>query len=218
MKKLLIILYFLFLTACTPIQSMLDSTVIVTGYSNGVFVSQGSGVVTEHGILTAGHVVRNTDTIKVEYRDGSKEEVTLEKIHMEHRGNTITYDIALLNNNSSKHLQQKIQCNPVNIQDEVFVVGHPHNMSWVMTRGRITSIHPRTNQKENTWIHTDAVFTRGSSGGPVFSKSGQIIGIISHMDMMQTQRSFVPSGFGFAVSGKEICKFLGIKEERKPHL
>ena len=208
MAKLLPFLLLLFLTACTPIDSMKESSVIVTVSSNGVVVSQGSGVITSKGILTAAHVVHGWEDVSVEYYDGTKEEVTIEKSILERKGNTVTYDIGLLSHDQNKHLKRLIDCKPVKIQDKVFVVGHPHNMSWVMTQGRVTSTRARTDQRDDAWIHTDAVFTRGSSGGPVFNTRGRIIGIVSHMDMVQTHRVFTPSGFGFAVSGPEICKFL----------
>lgn len=213
MKKILSIICFLLLTSCYPSpQNHLQSTVVVIGYQDNQVVSQGSGVITKYGILTAAHVIKQTDSVQVRYYDKTKRSVTVKDKKFQEVGTTVKQDIALLSQPKENVKTATIQCSPVSIQEQVYAVGHPHRMSWVITKGNITSTHPRKMQQQNAWIQTDAVFSRGSSGGPVFNRFGKVVGIISHLDTVMVQRKPTFTGFGFAVSGQKICSFVGKKQ------
>lgn len=214
MKKLLITLFLsLCIISCTPShEKQLESTVVVYAYENDQLASRGSGVITEYGIITAAHVIKGFDSYEVRYNDGTTKETKVEKFRFEAQADIVTYDIALLTNPKEETQTAPIQCTPVTIQETVYAVGHPQQMNWVITKGNITSTHPRKNQRENAWIHTDAVFSRGSSGGPVFNRFNEVVGILSHLGTTMVQRRPIFTGFGYAVSGPEICDFVNKKQ------
>lgn len=60
------------------------------------------------------------------------------------------------------------------IGEECFAVGNPEGLTQTLSLGRITSY-----RYNNQLIQTSAEITHGSSGGPLFDKNGQAIGITS---------------------------------------
>lgn len=60
--------------------------------------------------------------------------------------------------------------------DDANVIGHPHNMFYSFTQGRVSRWY-RRNGGEKMSVTAD--FSQGSSGGPVLDGNGNVIGIVS---------------------------------------
>ena len=75
--------------------------------------------------------------------------------------------------------------NEVNIGDKVYAIGHPKGNTWSFTDGMISQIrkkhdwkYPDSEYKHSaTLIQIQTPISPGNSGGPLFSKSGNLIGI-----------------------------------------
>jgi len=61
-----------------------------------------------------------------------------------------------------------------NVGEDCFAIGNPKGLTNTISRGIVSSY-----RDDNTLIQTDATFTHGSSGGPLFNSQGKVIGITS---------------------------------------
>lgn len=156
----------------------------------------GSGVlISSDRVLTASHVVEVADQIKVLFVDGR---VRYARIVASEQ----FADVSLL------ALSEPIEgiepaplgdSNDVEVGDQVFVVGAPYGVSHTFTAGFVSGLHRDEvmggfNMGEV--IQTDAAINAGNSGGPMFNRDGQVIGIVSHI----LSRSGGFEGLGFAIS------------------
>lgn len=82
----------------------------------------------------------------------------------------------------------------VKIGEEVFAIGNPDGLEKTISRGIISNKHMKNGK---IILQTDAAISHGSSGGGLFDKAGNLIGITTFLD---------PSGenIGFAVSTELI--------------
>ncbi len=156
----------------------------------------GSGVlISSDRVLTASHVVEVADQIKVLFVDGRER---FARIVASER----FADVSLL------ALSEPIEgiepaplgdSNDVEVGDQVFVIGAPYGVSHTFTAGFVSGLHRDEvmggfNMGEV--IQTDAAINAGNSGGPMFNRDGQVIGIVSHI----LSRSGGFEGLGFAIS------------------
>ena len=101
-------------------------------------------------------------------------------------------------------------CEPVDLGTDVFVAGSPSDGAGgqiirAITRGEVITTEPRRDVTDaDAWLQHDAVAFKGNSGGPVFNRAGDLIGITSHGNVT---RIGIP-GHNFAVSGPVICQVL----------
>jgi S1-C subfamily serine protease len=86
--------------------------------------------------------------------------------------------------------------------DDVAVIGHPHGLLWTLTKGIISAVRPRypMGSSVGTVIQTQAPVSEGSSGGPLLTHDGQLLGIVSWQ---------VPdaNGLGAAIGVDEVHRF-----------
>ena len=156
----------------------------------------GSGVlISPDRVLTASHVVEVADQIKVLFVDGRERFARIVASEQ-------FADVSLL------ALSEPIEgiepaplgdSNDVEIGDQVFVIGAPYGVSHTFTAGFVSGLHRDEvmggfNMGEV--IQTDAAINTGNSGGPMFNRDGQVIGIVSHI----LSRSGGFEGLGFAIS------------------
>ena len=208
------------------VDQLIDSTVAVIG-SNSSF---GSGVVLSpeevkrfdltnkfgrgHYIATVEHVVSEDQDYAVAFYDENGIEfeassIELAKVIGAVRGK----DLALIkiadkpeHVSGSKLVREK---NEISIGDDVQAIGHPNEMWWTYTRGYVSQF--RNNYE---WIYEDESFTlnanvfqtqtpitTGTSGGPLFTKRGEILGLNAFGDP-----EF--QSINFAISFDEIESFL----------
>ena len=96
--------------------------------------------------------------------------------------------------------------------EPVFAIGHPNELIWSFTDGRVSSIRPNwswkyrgSNHKANV-IQTTTAINPGNSGGPLFNKEKLLVGV----------NTFTKTGqsLNFAVSSDDLLKFL----DQKPNI
>lgn len=217
MRKFLLAVAFLLLVGTyfhhVPYERMLDNTVMVVIYDKeGNKVGHGSGAVLDDGyILTAGHITKpslaNEFKIKVFTRDGEDYKAEIVKSTFQRtqhiNSSAIESDLGLLKVDWDRN-GADIDCNAKKVGTSVFVSGNPANFRWAITQGNVISVENRWNFVAADWIKVDAVMVGGNSGGPIFDRWGNIIGIVSHGNV---QGFGVPVGLNAGVSGPAICYF-----------
>jgi S1-C subfamily serine protease len=78
---------------------------------------------------------------------------------------------------------------------EVIVFGHPEGLEFSVTRGIVSAL------RDNLFIQTDAAINHGNSGGPLISRTGQIIGINTFII-----RNGHAEGLGFAIRADYVLQ------------
>ena len=168
--------------------------------------SLGTGIViSDKGeILTAAHVVHTVDSIHVEFKDGQK---ALAQVVSSDPGS----DLALLKINKlpdNLSVATLGDSDNVKIGHEVFVIGAPLGLEHTLTVGYVSSRRHASELKnifKNVdFIQIDAAINPGNSGGPVFNKTGEVIGIVSHIK----SKSGGSDGLGFAVTSNSAIEFI----------
>lgn len=135
-------------------------------------VSMGSGVVVARDrVATNCHVTRGAATIVV-FKGIARYRVHAQSVNP-HRDVCIlhTLDLKLPPARSGRVGQSRVG-------DRVFVFGFPAAVGISMVRGEITGLH---RYRDTKIIETDAGFMRGTSGGAIFSTSGELIGLPTFM-------------------------------------
>lgn len=130
-----------------------------------VIIERGSGVfIRESTILTANHVVRSVDKVKIEI-DG---EETIGHVVKRY----VTLDMALIEV-EGKHKYVKLRLNP-KLGERVYVVCAPGGYyEDTIVFGRIAGITEK-------WLFVDAKIIMGSSGGGIFDRRGRLLGIVDN--------------------------------------
>lgn len=84
-------------------------------------------------------------------------------------------DVALvrIDGKNLPYLPVKKSANP---GETVFVLSHPRNNFYYMSKG---SVSRYSMDKNIPWLEITADYAVGSSGGPVFDSTGQVVGIVS---------------------------------------
>ncbi len=120
-------------------------------------------------ILTNQHVVRDSREVIVILND------------MEQRATVVrtdpARDVALLKLGQNANTQPlQVDVNKVRLGEEIYVVGTPldENLNFSITRGIISA---RRTLNDKSYYQTDAAVNPGNSGGPVFNRLGNVIGI-----------------------------------------
>jgi S1-C subfamily serine protease len=180
----------------TPIRK--GDTVTSSGIGAGVIISS------DGKILTAAHIVQTADAVLVEFSDG-------EKIRANVISSEPAADLALLKLESTpKDLLPATlgDSDKVKIGEEVIIISNPYGYKHTLTAGHISA---RYSGKElgdafarGEFLQTDATINRGSSGGPAFNASAEIIGIVSHLET----KSGGSEGLGFLVTSNSARKLM----------
>ena len=160
----------------------------------------GSGVViNDNGdILTALHVVTNTDIITLTFADGAESRAVIAAQQPEN-------DIAVLQaSQPPAQIFPAVLGNPnaMRVGAEAYVVGNPFGLYGSMSAGVISafdrSFHPPSSTLTlEGLIQIDAAVNPGNSGGPLLNRAGEVIGIIEGIANPTDGEFFV--GIGFAV-------------------
>jgi S1-C subfamily serine protease len=160
--------------------------------------SLGSGfVISKRGlIMTAAHVVQVADEVVVQFLDGTQADAKVVGVDK-------PADVALLKLDSlpAKLFVAKLgDSDRVKVGDQVFVVGAPHGLFHTLTVGYISGRRRPGNLSNKLlpleFLQTDAAINTGNSGGPMFNKNGEVIGIVS--SILSQSGGF--EGVGFAAS------------------
>ena len=159
----------------------------------------GSGVlIRDNIVLTASHVVANAKAIMVEFFDGERIPATTYRISR-------IADVAVIKLESAPSNPKPAvigNSDEVRIGEEIFVIGAPMGLTYSLSSGIISGRHseesPRGDEKILEFFQTDASINTGNSGGPMFNKKGEVIGIVSSI----LSRSGGFEGIGFAATSQ----------------
>jgi len=152
------------------------AVVVVIAYDKeGKPISQGSGfIVKENGaIVTNYHVINNATDIKVKAGDNFLEFMGL--LHTDKEN-----DVVILKVKGKSLPAVKIgDMTKMSVGDKVYVISSPQGLENTISDGILSGIREITSQRKVLQI--TAPISKGSSGGPVFNKDGQVIGIATFL-------------------------------------
>ena len=196
---------------------------------DGEFLSAGGGsgvVITDEGlIMTNHHVIDNSTEVRVIFEDGRLYEATI-------IGSDKLTDIGLIKISAANLVPISIgNSDKMLVGDLAVAIGHPLTLGAAptVTTGIVSALERRLDVGGDTMgsavtlfglIQTDAPITRGSSGGALINKNGELIGITTAIATADVGAE----GLGFAVpvnlalniaedlisDGKILHAFLGI--------
>jgi len=196
---------------------------------DGEFFSAGGGsgvVITDEGlIMTNHHVIDNSTEVRVIFEDGRLYEAEI-------IGSDKLTDIGLIKISASNLIPIAIgNSDKMQVGDLAVAIGHPLTLGAAptVTTGVVSALERRLDVGGDTMgsavtlfglIQTDAPITRGSSGGALINKNGELIGITTAIATADVGAE----GLGFAVpvnlalniaedlisDGKILHAFLGI--------
>lgn len=159
----------------------------------------GSGfVIDEEGhIVTNEHVVDSSDSVRVEFADGT--EVDAEVV-----GTDPSTDIAVLDVDRPASQLTPVSfasTDSLEVGDGVIVLGSPFGLEGSLTTGVISAVGreiqaPNGFTIENA-VQTDAALNHGNSGGPVLDAQGRVVGVAAQI----RSESGGSDGVGYAIPG-----------------
>jgi S1-C subfamily serine protease len=173
--------------------------------------SVGTGVViVDKGIiLTNLHVVLSAKRVQVVFADGLESEATVIGVRPEHdlavlQAHTIPDDLFAATMRSTADLA---------LGDQVVAVGFPFGIGPSVTAGVVSGLRREFRSPEGKRVLTnliqfDAAANPGSSGGPLVTAEGEVIGIVTAILNPTDQRFFV--GIGFAVPIENAAAAAGL--------
>ncbi|QMU56493.1 MAG: trypsin-like serine protease [Candidatus Mycalebacterium zealandia] len=179
------------------------SVVVVYVYDDeGKNTSQGSGVVIGKGeVVTNCHVIENGEKITVHTKTGQPKTATLFRADWEK-------DVCLLNVPGLKSKKAKIRpSNSLKIGESVYAIGSPEGMDYSLSAGLVSQLR-RDKKDSPPIIQTDASVSSGSSGGGLFDKKGNLVGIVSFV-LEEAQNI----GFATPVEWIEEVRVSGIETD-----
>ena len=171
----------------------------------------GSGVVImEDGtILTNLHVVAHAKYVRVTFADGTESAATIVGMRPEHdlailKASTLPDDLVPATMRSTADLAAG---------DEVVAVGFPFAIGPSVSAGVVSGLKrefrsPEGKRLLTNLIQFDAAANPGSSGGPLVTMDGEVVGIVTAILNPTEQRVFV--GVGFAVPIENAAGGVGL--------
>ena len=180
---------------------------------NGEYVEKGVGsgvVIVDKGtILTNLHVVFGAKRVQVVFADGLESEATVTGVRPEHdlavlQAEKIPDDLVAATMRSTADLA---------LGDQVVAVGFPFGIGPSATAGVVSGLRreflsPEGKRLLTNLIQFDAAVNPGSSGGPLVTTQGEVVGIVTAILNPTSQRFFV--GIGFAVPIENAAGAVGV--------
>jgi S1-C subfamily serine protease len=173
--------------------------------------SVGSGVVVvDQGIiLTNLHVVAGAEQVRIVFADGLESEATVVAVRPEHdlavlQAATIPDDLVAATMRSTADLAPG---------EPVIAVGFPFGVGPSVTAGVVSGLgrefrSPEGKRLLTNLIQFDAAANPGSSGGPLVTMDGEVVGIVTAVLNPTDQGFFV--GIGFAVPIENAAAAAGV--------
>ncbi len=173
-------------------QRDLPDTQFDTGIGTGVVINDMGN------ILTALHVVENSEEITVIFADGTE---SIAEIVNSDPAN----DIAVLEADQLPGLLVPAvigSLDGMRVGDEAYAIGNPLGLSASMSAGIISGFDRSIPFKDKDQvmeglIQFDTAVNPGNSGGPLINRAGQVIGIVTALANPSEQNTFI--GIGFAI-------------------
>lgn len=164
----------------------------------------GSGILIDNlGVLTAAHVVGDSKSMTVRFKDGSVIAASL-------IATVEKPDIALLKLKEAHpepSYAELADSDQTRVGDPVFVIGSPFGIAQSLSVGHLTGRLEKGKLENNDaieFLQTDSAINQGNSGGAMFNRKGEVIGITSFI----ITKSGTSSGVGFAVSSNTAITAL----------
>jgi S1-C subfamily serine protease len=155
-------------------------------------------------IVTAAHVVQVADEVSVRFVTG---DVVTAKIV----ASDPSADVALI---KAERVPAGIEpvilgdSDSAKVGDQVFVIGAPYGISHSLTVGHVSARRTPSQLfggfEQVEILQTDAAINQGNSGGPMFNRRGEAIGIVSHI--LSTSGGF--QGVGFVITSNLARRVL----------
>ena len=171
----------------------------------------GSGVIIDEDadILTALHVVADATRITVTFADGLTVEA---RIFAKQVDNDIA-GIRALGHPDNMAVATMGNPNNLNVGEDAIIIGNPFGLSRSLSTGVISGLHriiqpPGAAKPMTELIQFDASVNPGNSGGPLFNRDGDVVGIVSGLANPNGQASF--AGIGFAVNIQAAGGAVGV--------
>ncbi len=172
-------------------------------------VGTGVVIVDKGIILTNLHVVAGAKRIQVIFSDGLESEATVVGMQPEHdlavlQAKTVPDDLVAATMRSTKDLA---------LGDEVVAVGFPFGIGPSVSSGVVSGLKrefrsPEGQRLLTNLIQFDAAANPGSSGGPLITNEGEVVGIVTAILNPSEQRVFI--GIGFAVPIENAASAAGM--------
>jgi serine protease Do len=170
------------------------------------FKEIGSGVLIspDGKVATAAHVVHTLENITVEFI--GEDPVPARVIASEPWADISIIQVSVVPRGAT--VSKLADSDPVVVGDPVFLVGAPYGLSYSLSQGVISARWaPNTVTRDfplAEFFQTDAVINTGNSGGPMFTRAGELIGIVSH----NITKSGGSEGLGFVVTANTVKSLL----------
>lgn len=173
--------------------------------------STGTGVViVANGmILTNLHVVAGAERVRVVFANGLESDAAVVGLRPEHdlaviRATTLPDDVVPATLRSTQNLA---------LGDDVIAVGFPFGLGPSVSAGVVSGLRrqyysDRGERLLTNLIQFDAAANPGSSGGPLVTSDGEVVGIVTSI-LNPTEESFF-IGIGFAVPIENAAAAVGI--------
>ena len=172
-------------------------------------VGTGVVIVDKGIILTNLHVVASAKKVGVVFADGTESEAAIIATQPENdlavlQAKTLPDDLKAATLRSTKDLA---------LGDEVITVGFPFGIGPSVTSGVVSGLRreyrsPEGKRLLTNLIQFDAAANPGSSGGPLVTMDGEVVGIVTGILNPNNQRVFI--GIGFAVPIENAAAAVGL--------
>ena len=172
----------------------------------------GSGVLIspDGKIATAAHVVHTMSDVAVEFL--GEDPVPARVISSEPRADISILQVEVLPRDAV--VSKLADSDGIRVGDPVFIVGAPYGLSHSLSAGIISARWDADTVTRDfplaEFFQTDAVINTGNSGGPMFTRAGELIGIVSH----NISKSGGSEGLGFVVTANTVRKLLVERSRR----
>ena len=153
-------------------------------------------------ILTNYHVIDGVTDITVFFADGKSYDATLV-------GGEEENDIAVLKINQG-NLRPVVlgDSDAINVGEDVYAIGNPlGELTFTFTGGYVSAKDRSVTMSDGTvmnMIQTDTAINSGNSGGPLFDKYGQVVGIVSAKLSSSSSSEASVEGLGFAIPINDV--------------
>ena len=148
-----------------------------------------------HYVATAAHVINKAISVKIEHRDGTREEVEL-------LGFDIKRDIAILKTNTEGvSVFVKDLARP-EIGSHVCALGNPFGLGSSFSCGVVSGLNRKVGFQEiEEFIQTDVAINPGMSGGALVDEDGFLIGMINSIF---TKEADINAGVNFVTPNDQL--------------
>ena len=153
-------------------------------------------------ILTNYHVINGVSDITVFFSDGKSYDATLV-------GGEEENDIAVLKIDQG-NLRPVVlgDSDAINVGEDVYAIGNPlGELTFTFTGGYVSAKDRSVTMSDGTvmnMIQTDTAINSGNSGGPLFDKYGQVVGIVSAKLSSSSSSEASVEGLGFAIPINDV--------------